>query len=242
MAAVERTILFAPCFLDGNDDSGSSRLERVRRWLSYYSNLKKELGFSRIFLSDDCSDAEKVLSLGATLYDEELNIQRKANSEFASIVRYSPRLYGGVGSVDNHAYCWKALYVMRSIMEKFGYDKAITVDTDTFILSHRLAHFIRDELNEGWTAFWIPKYGFPSAELHVLTPSGMHQYREFTTPHYMAHQGKRMEMAMPFTRVVKDFVGDRFGEDKAYQVPEMDYYSQAPLDIELEYQNAPSGS
>jgi hypothetical protein len=226
-----KTCLFAPCYLDGLDPAKSERLDRVKRWINYHWAIRDKLGFDRIFLSDDCSDWVKVASLGGTILNEKLEVIQRQD-DFLTVVRYEPHLSGG--GQWNYSYCWKALYVMRDLMKKYGYEKAITIDTDGFVLTERLASYVRG-LDEGWTAFWVRTYSFPTAEFHVLCPSGMYQFEEFLIPHYMAHQGKYMEMALPFTRVERGFNCDRWGEGRHPQKPDMDFYSQAPVNIPLTF-------
>jgi hypothetical protein len=231
-----KTLLFAPCYLDGKDWQGYERVKRIQDWLFFHIQLKDQLGFDEIWMSDDCSDPENLEATGASIWNDKLQPMNGGNPRIGlvNIVSYRKPLVSGGGSCVNYPYCWKALYVMRSVMERFDYSKSITLDTDAYVLSQRLASYVKS-LKSGWTAFWINKYNFPSAEFHVLTQPALHQFEDFTEPPYMAHQGKLMETSLPFTNINRDFICDRFGEQGVQQHPQMDLYSQYRGDVKLAF-------
>jgi hypothetical protein len=229
-----RTALYAPSFLDGIDPSGAQRIDRTHRYLKYYRALKDELGFDRIFLADDGSTPHLTGALGGTIFEEDLSIGQLGHPDLFILTR---RQHLGIPRNTDWDYpCyWKNLYETRKVFEIFGYDKVITIDTDGFVLSRRLAEYIR-ELRSGWTAFHERKWNFPTAELHVLCRgNGFERFDRFTYPHFMTHNGLLMEKTIPFTYVEPQFNCGRYGEDRHPQTAEMDFYSQAPADIELHY-------
>lgn len=214
-----KTALFAPCYLDGKDPSGSDRIERVNRWLDYYRAIKDQLGFDQIYLSDDGSSFE--------------NYQRlKVGTDLRFLLNSKLERQGFPGGLD-YPWCWRAFWQMKVAIE-CGFKKIIMCDTDTFILSPKLAHFIR-ALSSEWTAFHLGKYDFPSAELHILCEDAFPLYTVWTGGEFMKKNGLMMERDLPFTKINRDFNFDRWGEERLPQLPIMDAYSQAPLDVELRY-------
>lgn len=212
-----KTALFAPCYLVGIDPSGSSRLERVNRWIRYYTKIQRDLGFQNIFLSDDGSPTELLDQLEEDPWVfENKHLGKRGN-----------------GNGVDYDYCWRALWDMRKIIE-IGYEKILMVDSDTFTLNYNISQFIRDK-KTGWTAFGIKKYGFPSAEIHILCQDAFSLFMEYTKGDFMDKNGTLMERDIPFTEVVRYFNVDRYGENRTLQNPMMDIYSQAPVDLELHY-------
>ncbi len=112
--------------------------------------------------------------------------------------------------------------------EANGFDKVMHIESDAFVVSHRLRQHI-DALDEGWTAFWCPSHGFPEITLQVMAGSGLDAYRVFCAdvPH-AALVGRPYETSIPFTHVERGFTGDRYGERLPYVPVEADYVSQAP--------------
>lgn len=214
-----KTAIIAPSFLDGLDPSQSSRLARTIKWLIYYQKLKGNLSFEDIFLSDDGSSDSSRAALSTTA------------SGF--VVLSHPKL-SRQGSVScDYPWCWRALFDMRSLIE-FGFEKIIMIDTDTFVLTQRMVNYL-NALRSGWTSFHLQKYDFPSAELHILCEDAFPRFLEYTKGDFMALNGKLMERELPFTKVVREFVFDRYGETRTPQTAEMDAYSQTPLDVPMKF-------
>jgi hypothetical protein len=67
----------------------------------------------------------------------------------------------------------------------------------------------------------------------ICRDGGLPVLAKFLEGGWEQHIGKCMEKALPYTHVSMDFRADRFGETRVPQTPEMDYYGQCPLDIEL---------
>jgi hypothetical protein len=51
----------------------------------------------------------------------------------------------------------------------------------------------------------------------------------------MEHCGKKMELVLPFTEINKDLNCDRFGETNDLVTVDMDFYSQASVDVQLKF-------
>jgi hypothetical protein len=147
------------------------------------------------------------------------------------VLRAEPSLTGG-GHV-RYPYCWRHLYQLKPIIS-LGFEKIICIDSDAFILSRRLAHFVRD-LSSGWVAFHERKHNFPTAEFQVLCKDAFWIYQDFTAIPYMAHMGKLMEISLPFTDIRHEFFCERSGEDRKAQTEGQDLYAQASLGTELKF-------
>jgi hypothetical protein len=212
-----KTALFSPSYLVGKDPSGSDRLERTNRWIRYYAKIQTQMGFQNMFLSDDGSPAELLDQLEDDPWVfEHPHLGKRGN-----------------GNGVDYDYCWRALWDIRKLIE-LGYQKILTIDTDTFVLNWGLADYIRS-LNTGWTAFEIKKYKFPSAELHILCEDAFPRYLEYTNRSFLDKSGVLMERDIPFTNIICTFDVDRYGEDRIPQNPKMDAASKVPVHQEIHY-------
>lgn len=218
------TVLYSGCHLDGKDASGSDRLLRTIRWLDYYQSLQKDLQFNGVLLLDNGSSKENLKILKQRNY---FRSRMPIKIEELTYLSPLPNLEYG------YPYCWRTLWHIRELIER-GFTKIIAIDTDAFILSPRLAQHIRN-LNNGWEAFYIPRYDFPSSECFILCQDAFDHFLNFTSVAYEVYLGTCMETSLPFTWVATEFKVDRFGEDRIAQTPEMDAYFQAQLDIPLTF-------
>ena len=219
-----KTCLFSLAYFDGEDDRGSNRLERNIKYVKYYAKLKEELGFDEIVLFDNASNEENIKKFIEAVKDEPIQVVLCGSREHLA----------RKGGYD-YPYCWRGLHFMRDLIVKFQYKKIITIDSDGFVLSKKLSKYVKDA-SSGWEAFWCQKYNFPEAAFHILNADAMGYFMGYTCTPWERLNGQVMELALPFTKVNKEFVCDRFGEDRAPQSPVMDWYGQCPVDMELTYE------
>lgn len=218
-----KTILFSLCYIDGPE-----RLKRNQRYLKYYNDIKSDLGFDAIVLADNASDLPWLSQLNASIFLEESNAAMELSGTRDIVYTFAKHLPRG--SALDYPYCWRGLDFIRSFIQS-GFDKVVCIDSDCFVLTKKLATYIKN-INSGWESFWVPSYNFPSAELHVLCRDAFPIYLDFVKEN---HHGKLMETALPFTKINKDFIGDRYGERGFEQSHTMDYYGQATGNVELTY-------
>jgi len=205
-------------YLDGLDRQNNNRLERNIRYLNYYIPLKDKLGFDRIVFIDNDSSQESI------------NEIRKVGNGILDIIRLSPHLPSG--SALNYPYCWRGLYELKTLINR-GYDKIISIDSDGFVLSQRLANYFR-LLDTGWTSLWCPRWNFPESACHVLCEDSFPIYLDYIEQMpWQNRVGTKMETSLPFTYINKAFNADRYGESRLPQCTEMDYYGQANLKTDL---------
>lgn len=213
------TCLFTPSYLDGVDPLGTDRFYRNVRYLNYYLKLKEKLGFNRIEFADNASSMHKV-NLLKDLFQREL-----------TIFRYAEHLGKEKQPHDNdYNYVWRAFYHIEALFNI--YDKVILIDSDTFIVSPQMARYIRN-CEKGWETFWIPMYDFASAEIQILNRDALQTLKKFVSTPYEKRNGTLMEKELPYTKINRNFVGNRYGELRLQQPKEADFYSQAPGDIDI---------
>lgn len=217
-----KTALFSLCYLEGNDLQGNSRLRRNQRYVDYYSTIKEELGFETIILADNASKPYLVDTFRSLSQGMGYSVR---------IIRYNEHLPRR-GPLD-YPYCWRGLYELKTLFDE-GYEKIICIDSDGFVLSKRLANYIKS-CKSGWVSFQERKYSWPEAALHILCKDALPIYEGFTSVPYSAYNGKPMETLLPFTHLERSFCIGRFGEEKMSQYDWMDFYGQANLDTNLTY-------
>ncbi len=202
--------LFLGTRLDGDNERGESRSQLFAKYLNFYEAIQEQLGIAQI-----------VVVLNGCVVTKK--------SPFFRFVAYSDLLPRGLGY--HYPYGWRMLYTARMFLHE--YDKIIFLDVDGFILTKRLANWVRD-LNTGWQALWCPKYKFPDANLMVLCKDSFDDFRHFTRGDYTDHLGLCMEKTLPFTHIERSFNADRYGEWRAPSEG-VDFYAQCPLDMEMRF-------
>ncbi len=111
--------------------------------------------------------------------------------------------------------------------DRNGFTKVVHIESDAFVISERLRDYI-NAVHDGWLALWCIKHDFPEITIQVMAGSGLTAYRTFCerVPHE-ALVGHPYETQLPFTRIEKGFIGDRYGEGLPYVPVEADFVSQA---------------
>lgn len=214
-----RTALITPCYLNGFDGFGNPRLARNIKYIQYYLSIQEHLGFEKIFFIDNASDPENVAALEMVGKDQ------------IEVIRFDQHLKRG--GIYDYAYCWRALYEIGPLIDR-GYEKIVTLDTDAFILSQRLADLVKHS-NTGWWSVWCNKYEFPEASFHVLCEDSFIILKTYMEIPWRERNGVMMETALPFTHILKGLNCDRFGEDDTPQDSTMDFYGQAKNHMNLRF-------
>lgn len=189
--------------------------EKTRKWLKYYTQLKKELGVTGIH----------VLNNGPTTrYDfDVLNRAGRTRLKFHAFPQHLPR----TGHLD-YPYLWRAVDHFKECFKI--YDKIIYMDNDFYILSERFAKHIKD-FRDGWMSPWCARHNFPETGLQVLTKTS--QCYPISYP-YSRFNGQCMELTLPVS-TEKGWIGDRHSEyGVTFQDRTWDFSAQVPLEMEME--------
>lgn len=212
-----RTVLITFSFMEGNDDWGIPRINRIQNFLRYYIPLQnKGLNFEKIILIDNGSSPE---------HCEEIA------KEFPSVDFITlPYLKRGIGK--DCLPCWRCIYEYKKGIDQ-GFDKLLIIDDDAFLLSKRIMDYV-NRIQSGWETFWCPKYRFPEGGISIICRDAFPSYLDFTKGTYESrnHSGWA-ELMFPYTKVTANFHCDRWGENHVPQQPDMDGYFQCPGDLIL---------
>lgn len=222
-------ILFSLCWL-----GEPWRLERNLKWLEFQRSIKNELGYNKIIFVDNASNIEDLKKLNGNIYNSNFELIYKADNDLLDIYRFDEHLTRT--GVWEYSYCWRGLDFVKTLIKKYNPEKIIFLDTDYYVLSSKLANYIKT-LDSGWVTFWCNKYNFPEAALHILCKDTFDKLLNLDIPSWTYYNGKHMEFILPFTTIHKDvFKGDRYGEGSLPQTDDMDYYGQFfPGSVELKF-------
>lgn len=217
-----KTALFIPTFIKGEDKNGFSNRSRVLKFINYHLKIAEHLGIEQVFISNNGQLSPdflfKFLQDIERRHDFQINIKTNQELQRGFNLDYSP--------------CWRAAYDME-IPIYHGFEKIISMDSDAFVLSKRLADHIKN-LESGWESLWCKKYNFPESCLSVACADSFPIFKEFIkTPIENRNGIAYLETTLPYTKVNKSFVCDRYGEQRIAQTNEMDAYFQTPTDFDV---------
>lgn len=216
-----KTLLFAPMYLDGNDLTGSSRLERNIKWLEYYIPLKEKLGVDDILLVDNNSSPENLKVLKAKF--PEVSVKQNQ----VHLTRLTVHAYG---------YWYRAFSQAADCAISWGYEKMIHLDTDVYVLNDKFANHLK-LIETGWTSFWSPIHKYPDATIQIICGDHVDKMKKFMSEDFLRfYPYEYVDDKMPLTHVDRSFNGDRWGDyDARPQDPSMDFYGQCPVSLKMEF-------
>jgi hypothetical protein len=205
-------------WLDGKDAFGDSYWDRTKKWLDYYLPLREKLGFDDVILFDNGS-AKATCDSFINMYSPHLWIFRNENIKRCYDTNY------------DYPYVWRFVWMVKNLFD--NYDRVLVIDNDSFILSQRLATYVREK-NSGWTSLYSPRHQMPECNLQIICRDAYRAYREFTNGNWEDVKDRCMETSLPVT-VEHGFVADRFGETDRRPDATIDFFSQARLPLKVKF-------
>jgi hypothetical protein len=140
-----------------------------------------------------------------------------------------------LGRVNIHNFPgWFRSFVYSvEIARKFNFKRIIHIESDFFILKRGLFEDL-NTINSGWNVFWSAKYNMPETALQVICEdqfdSVLKTYRIYQG---MNKDAQAIETILPFTNIIKNYIGDRYGGDNRPVDDFMDYYAQFPVNMKI---------
>ena len=218
------TLLFATGYLKNQE-----HFNRYKKWIKYYWEKSESLGVKNILIIDDGSSIEKVQEFKAQIEKEipfEIYDYDELPDELingVSWIRFPDNL--GRPNIHTTAGWFRSFSYSGVIAEKYEYDKVIHIESDTFVITQRLLDYLRD-LEKDWTVLFSKKYNFPETCIQVITRKHFKDLRllyDLGKDYWFKAQTNTWfiaEFIFKFTNVVKCFIGDRYGEDWCFEIPE----------------------
>jgi hypothetical protein len=209
------TALILPVWLDNKD-----YYVKTVKFLEYYTQdtVLKALGITRndIWLIDNASGSWSVNDIA---------------NKFSVNVKSYPKFLDRTAHLE-YPYCWRCLYFARELFQEYDYTKVIHLNNDTYIVSPKLAEYIKN-FKSGWWCPYCPRYNFPECDLQVVT-ADCDDYWQVTSVPYLKHNGKAMEHVIK-AKAEKSWIGDRHGEYLA-ELPEgIDFSCQVRYPMKVEF-------
>ena len=217
-----KTLAFCTSWAD-NDDTWRYR---YRKWFAHMQ--ASPLHASQLLVIDDGSPGPLVLPHSATLSADAL--PGDCPESPGVVIRFAERL--GRKAVLDYPGWWRSFTYAADYAERYGFDKVVHVESDSYILSPRLCEYI-NELERGWVGFWCPRSSFPETCIQVICPDQLHAYFDIAAQPYEVFVGKAAEMILPFTHVESNFKGDRYGEYRTELPLDADYAVQVPWSTDV---------
>jgi hypothetical protein len=116
---------------------------------------------------------------------------------------------------------WRSFLTVLRYGKQNEFSKIIHIESDAVILSKRLFNFIINE-NNGWKCLFTKKYNFPESAIQIINPDSF--YLIDNLPEQFSFD-TIAELFLPF-KAVKNFIGDRYGENCTLPSHKIDYVCQ----------------
>jgi hypothetical protein len=143
-----------------------------------------------------------------------------------TIYTFNKRL--GRQTISCYPGWFRSFMFSATYAETYGFEKIVHIEADSFVISNRMGEYINN-LTEGWTTFWCPTYNFPEPCIQVIAGASLQDFFTWNNkkiPYLGTYHNKLAEDYLPFTNIVKDFVGDRWGESNIEPPRNADYATQ----------------
>lgn len=134
----------------------------------------------------------------------------------------------------NHRGWYRSFTFASVYAKKYGYEKIIHVEADSFLISKKFQTYL-NEFKNGWEAFWCICHQIPETAIQIIAgQEHIDKLYEFSKLPPETFDGRPPDPGVeqgdpyfPYT-VNKNFLGDRYGEKelKTYVPLEADYACQ----------------
>jgi hypothetical protein len=116
-----------------------------------------------------------------------------------------------------------------------GFDKVIHLESDAYLISPRLVRYA-NSVARGWNVLWCPQYNVPEMAIQFIAGQEITTLAAVFRQDYGNLIGRHHETMLPYTRVVRSFIGDRFGDYGLWDIPrDVDYAAQVDIHREPAY-------
>ncbi len=191
-----KTLLFCTSYIADESDWQ----QRYQRWLEHHRS--RALAADAIVMIDDDSPFEPP-SLAL------LSASRIGRDALAPecLIRFAQHL-GRQESTDFPGW-WRGMLASVSVALHYGFERIIHVESDSFILSDRLAAFLVGRTS-GWTALWCPESLRAEHTIQVLCRDAFHLVDQLAAQGPFAFRDQAPELNLPFTSIEQSFIGARY--------------------------------
>lgn len=179
--------------------------QRYRRWLQHHAAI--DWGDARIAMIDDASPWVPPAREIACHSTQALPPQPAS----PLMLRFSEHL--GRPTQGQYPGWWRSFLYSVIVAQHYGCRRIIHVESDTYVLTRRMVAFLRGR-ERGWTAFWCPRWGFPETCVQVICEDSFSAMHSMWNLGWLRYANQCAEHILPFTEVVRDPHGNRYGETR----------------------------
>lgn len=227
---VQRAFIFCSIYILKSERKQT--LSRINSWIEFYQNKKDLLGFENIFLIDDGSSLEDLKDAGfkANIIDADTALPENL-PEGLTIFHFKNHL--GRKEMCIFPGWWRSFTFSSKIAKKYNFEKVILCESDAYIIRRRLLSYVKS-LASGWTALWCSKHKFPESSFQVICSDSLSKLENlYESGEELWTSDMMAERFLPFTKVEKRFIGDRYGEFLEKYPFDADYVCQAWLGMSV---------
>ena len=253
----DKVLLYTTCYV-GNEYG----LNRMQDWINYYSGYKDKFAATHAIAIDDGSPMKWLSKLECVTIHQltfkqpnemsMTSLQMPSSAELdepgVHILRFPDRL----GRPSHHLFpgWWRSYSFGSMVANMFEFDKFIFIESDSYIIPNsELWEFIRNRNNE-FGSCWCPSSNYREPSIQWCDKSNFYKIQAFWHNRgilkkdfwYRIEQSSYTylpEFVLPFSNdlsVVKQFKGDRYGDDGFRDFPDnLDFICNV-TDISLDMQ------
>ncbi|WP_451987997.1 tetratricopeptide repeat protein [Azospirillum endophyticum] len=194
-----KTLIFCTSYIE-NEKSWD---ERYRIWLKYYRSSM--LAHHKMCMIDDGG---------------------KYNPDYGDLIfhRFENRL--GRKSDTDFPGWWRSFLFSVEVAKREGCNKIVHIESDAFLLSNRIMIYI-DSIQNGWISFWCRRWQMPESAIQVICEDNFDKLAKLSEHDPNSEFFlESAESLLPFTKAIKVFKGDRYGEYIDHIPDDADYVCQ----------------
>jgi hypothetical protein len=207
-----KTFIFCTSFINHNDIDNNNN--RINKWINYYGELKESFDADHLILIDDASPIID-LDLDLDIYDSE----KLPNSIKKSINLFRFQEHLGRPSWKDYQGWWRSFIFSLEIAKKYNFEKIIHIESDFYIVSENMIDYIKN-FNQGWGAFYSSYHDFPESAIQIICKDAFFKFEDIANRikinNYRSENYLQAELFLPFSDIIKEFNGDRFGQPEVF--------------------------
>lgn len=214
----KKTLVFCTAYTGTAANPWDAWNIRYKRWLEAITT--SHLHYDQILIVDDGSPTLPEWPGMATLF----SLGGQQPEEPVVLFHFAENL-GRLGPYDYPG--WFRSFALAAVYaQTYGFEKVIHIESDAFLISRRIQDYC-NAVEDGWVAFLCPRYNFPETGIQIMAGTGLRRFYRLAAQPYSDFARQPIETALPFTRVERRFIGDRYGDYLTYVPAEADWTMQA---------------